>query len=70
MQFSINVLTVLSLLGGASAAQLAQFTGWGANPGNIPRVDIYVPDRLAANPAVILGVSFKLQIENMEMDGF
>jgi acetylxylan esterase len=57
MQFSLTVVALLGSSTLATAAQLAQYTNWGANPGNLPRVDIYVPDRLAANPAVVLGVS-------------
>lgn len=59
MQFSFTTVQALALLYStvASAASLQQYTNWGANPGNLPRVDIYVPDRLAPNPPVILGVS-------------
>ncbi|RPA82926.1 alpha/beta-hydrolase [Ascobolus immersus RN42] len=56
MQFKLTVVALLGSSALASAAQLAQYTNWGANPGNLPRVDIYVPDRLAANPAVVLGL--------------
>ncbi|KAK1222718.1 Feruloyl esterase B [Marasmius sp. AFHP31] len=40
---------------GALGASLQQVTNWGANPTGI-RMNIYVPDKLAANPAVIVAL--------------
>jgi acetylxylan esterase len=39
----------------ASAASLQQVSGWGANPSNI-RMFIYVPDRVATNPSIIVAL--------------
>lgn len=54
MRFS-SIFTVLATAAMASAAQLQQVTNWGDNPTNI-QMFIYVPDRVAANPAVIVAV--------------
>lgn len=55
MRFS-SIFTVLATAAMAYAAQLQQVTNWGDNPTNI-QMFIYVPDRVAANPAVIVAVS-------------
>ncbi|KAH7109661.1 feruloyl esterase B [Dendryphion nanum] len=39
----------------ASAASLQQVTNWGANPSNI-KMHIYVPDKLAASPAIVVAL--------------
>ena len=41
----------------ASAATLTEVTGFGTNPSNL-RMHIYVPDRLAARPPVLLAVHY------------
>lgn len=40
----------------AMGASLQRVTSFGANPTNI-QMYIYVPDKLATNPAIIVGVS-------------
>lgn len=51
---SLLVLTALAALG--FAASLVQVEDFGANPTNI-YMYIYVPDKLATKPAVIVAVS-------------
>jgi acetylxylan esterase len=41
----------------ATGASLQQVSNWGGNPSGLAAMHIYVPDRLAANPAIIVGVS-------------
>ncbi|KLU86350.1 feruloyl esterase B, partial [Magnaporthiopsis poae ATCC 64411] len=41
--------------GMAAAAQLQQIQNWGANPSRI-QMFLYVPDRVAANPPIIVGL--------------
>jgi poly(hydroxyalkanoate) depolymerase family esterase len=41
----------------ASAATLTEVTGFGTNPTNL-RMHLYVPDRLAANPALLVAVHY------------
>jgi acetylxylan esterase len=41
----------------ASAASLQEVTGFGANPTNL-RMHLYVPDRVAANPALLVAVHY------------
>src|SRR3954452_10821615 len=41
----------------ASAATLQEITGFGANPTNL-RMHLYVPDRLPANPALLVAVHY------------
>lgn len=54
----VGVITATcALINTAAAAQLTQVTNWGANAYGVTRFDIYVPDKLAARPAIILGVS-------------
>jgi acetylxylan esterase len=49
--------TVLATAGPAAAASLQEVTGFGANPTNL-RMHLYVPDRLAANPALLVAVHY------------
>ena len=46
---------ITSLICRASAASLVQVKDFGANPGNA-NMYIYVPDKVAANPAIIVAV--------------
>ncbi|KAK3990008.1 Alpha/Beta hydrolase protein [Cladorrhinum sp. PSN332] len=52
MKFTLSS-AVLALASLSNAASLQQVTNWGSNPSNI-RAYIYVPDRLASNPALIV----------------
>lgn len=57
--FSIlfRVLVALTLLAPeAYGASLQTVKDWGDNPSGISQMQIYVPDKLAAKPAIILGV--------------
>lgn len=51
MQFT----TLLALCGLAGAASLQRVANFGANPANV-KMFVYVPDRLAANPAIVVAV--------------
>lgn len=53
MKFS----TLLGYVATASAASLQRVNDFGANPTRI-NMFIYVPDKLAANPAIIVAVCF------------
>ncbi|KAK6498233.1 hypothetical protein TWF506_004472 [Arthrobotrys conoides] len=56
MQLSILVGTILvGLSASAHGASLTTVTGWGSNPAGI-QMNIYVPDTLPANPAIILAL--------------
>ncbi|KAF2727891.1 alpha/beta-hydrolase [Polyplosphaeria fusca] len=50
-----GLLATLAVAGSASAATLKQVTGFGTNPTNL-QMYIYVPDKLAASPPVIVGL--------------
>jgi acetylxylan esterase len=54
---ALLVLTGLSAAQPASAASLVEVTNFGTNPSNL-RMHLYVPDRLAARPAVLLAVHY------------
>jgi len=50
-----SLLAVASMAGGAVAASLQQVTNFGTNPTKI-NMYIYVPDKLATKPAIVVGV--------------
>ncbi len=50
-----SLLKFAAFVGLASSASLKQVTSFGANPTGI-QMYIYVPDKLAASPAVIVAV--------------
>ncbi|MBU2669201.1 PHB depolymerase family esterase [Actinoplanes bogorensis] len=50
-------LALLAPASPAQAASLQEVTGFGANPTNL-RMHLYVPDRLAANPALLVAVHY------------
>ncbi|WP_344491340.1 extracellular catalytic domain type 1 short-chain-length polyhydroxyalkanoate depolymerase [Nonomuraea monospora] len=50
-----TALAVLTVTPQASAAALTEVTGFGNNPGNL-RMYLYVPDRLAARPGVLVAM--------------
>ena len=50
-------VVVLAPAGPASAATLQEVTGFGPNPTNL-RMHLYVPDRPAANPALLVAVHY------------
>ena len=50
-------VTGLTLAPPASAAALTEVTGFGANPSNL-RMHLYVPDRVAARPAIVVAVHY------------
>jgi hypothetical protein len=54
----LPLLNLLLWAAVATAASLQQVSGFGSNPTNI-RMFIYVPDRVAANPAIIVAVCNK-----------
>jgi poly(3-hydroxybutyrate) depolymerase len=51
-----SVLKLAAFAGLASSASLKQVTSFGSNPTGV-QMFIYVPDKLAASPAVIVAVS-------------
>jgi len=51
------VATALTFASPASAATLTEITGFGTNPTNL-RMHLYVPDRLAARPAILVAVHY------------
>ncbi|KAG9229978.1 Alpha/Beta hydrolase protein [Amylocarpus encephaloides] len=55
LTYGAAVLT--SLVCGTSAASLVQVKDFGANPGNA-NMYIYVPDKVAANPAIIVALHY------------
>src|SRR3954449_7194539 len=48
---------VLAYVPPAAAASLQEITGFGANPTNL-RMHLYVPDRPAANPGLLVAVHY------------
>jgi hypothetical protein len=57
----LKALTVVSVLATTChSASLQTVKDWGDNPSGISQMQIYVPDKLATKPAIILGVSFPL----------
>ncbi|NGY65151.1 PHB depolymerase family esterase [Lentzea sp. NEAU-D13] len=50
-------LLALTVVPPAAAATLTEVTGFGANPSNL-RMHLYVPDRVAPKPAVLLAVHY------------
>jgi acetylxylan esterase len=57
MKTTALLVSVLATTTTVTAAQLKQVTGFGTNPTNL-QMYIYVPDKLADSPPVIVGVSF------------
>jgi len=51
------VAAVLTFASPASAATLTEITGFGTNPTNL-RMHLYVPDRVAARPAILVAVHY------------
>jgi acetylxylan esterase len=51
----LNSLLAATAVTSASAAQLQQIQSFGENPTRI-QMHLYVPDKVAANPVVIVGV--------------
>lgn len=51
------VAGVLTVASPASAAALTEITGFGSNPTNL-RMHLYVPDRVAARPAILVAVHY------------
>lgn len=53
--FVSKIAAILSLTSLAAAATLQRITDWGgSNPTNL-LMDLYVPDNIGPNPAVVLG---------------
>ena len=52
-----NLVLVLASATAALSASLQRVTNFGSNPAGI-QMNIYVPDRVASNPAVIVAVCF------------
>jgi len=53
----IAAVAVLTVSAPAEAASLREVTGFGANPTGL-RMHLYVPDRVAANPALLVAVHY------------
>ena len=45
----------------ANAAVLQRISDWGPNPSKIAQLHIYVPDKTAASPPILLGVRLRLR---------
>ncbi|GKT88878.1 PHB depolymerase family esterase [Colletotrichum tofieldiae] len=56
MKFSA-VLSALGLAASAAAASLQQVTNFGSNPSNV-KMFIYVPDKVAANPPIVVAIHY------------
>jgi acetylxylan esterase len=54
---ALAATTALTFAAPASAATLTEVTGFGTNPSNI-RMHIYVPDRVAARPGIVVAVHY------------
>jgi acetylxylan esterase len=52
---ALAVAAAVTFAAPASAATLTEVTGFGANPSNL-RMFLYVPDNVAARPAIVVGV--------------
>src|SRR5689334_24230397 len=50
-------ISAVALAPPASAAQLVEVTNFGTNPTNL-RMHLYVPDRVAARPAILVAVHY------------
>ncbi|KAK4193234.1 Alpha/Beta hydrolase protein [Podospora australis] len=57
MKFSLTSGLLAALAGLSSAASLTQVSNFGSNPSGA-RMYIYVPDRLASNPAIVTAVHY------------
>src|SRR6187402_2423862 len=55
-----SLVIALAFASTGYGASLQTVTNWGENPSGIAQMQIYVPDKLAAKPAIILGVRFSL----------
>src|SRR5690349_16170087 len=53
----VLVITALVTALPASSASLTEVTGFGTNPTNL-RMHLYVPDRVAARPAIVVAVHY------------
>lgn len=49
--------TAFGLYAAANAAVLQRISDWGPNPSKIAQLHVYVPDRVAAKPPILLGVT-------------
>jgi acetylxylan esterase len=52
-----GLVATLTFLSTGYGASLQTVKDWGDNPSGISQMQIYVPDKIAAKPAIILGVS-------------
>jgi acetylxylan esterase len=57
--FIYGLMTGFGLYATASTAGLQSISDWGPNPSKIAQLQVYIPDKLAAKPAILLGVSFR-----------
>lgn len=55
MKFSITIAGLLVSAGSVLGASLQRVSSFGSNPSSI-QMYIYVPDKVAANPAIIVAV--------------
>lgn len=55
MKFGVTVAGLLASAGSVLGASLQQVSNFGSNPSSI-QMYIYVPDKVAANPAIIVAV--------------
>ncbi|KAK2035895.1 PHB depolymerase family esterase [Colletotrichum somersetense] len=56
MKFSV-IVSALGLAASAAAASLQQVTNFGSNPTNT-KMFIYVPDKVASNPAILVAIHY------------
>ena len=71
MHFSTSALaSIAAIFATANGASLTRVSGWGANPTNL-EMNIYVPDKVAAKPAIILAVcSHRVAVIDYQTDIF
>lgn len=55
-RITYGLVTSLGLCATANAAVLQRISDWGPNPSKIAQLQVYVPDRVAAKPPILLGV--------------
>jgi len=46
----------------AHAAVLQRISDWGPNPSKIAQLHVYIPDRVAAKPPILLGVTIHFKM--------
>jgi len=54
-----GLLACFGLYTTANAAVLQRISDWGPNPSKIAQLHVYVPDKVAATPPILLGVRLR-----------